>query len=155
MKFITDVNLGKLAKWLRILGYDTVIYTRNVDRDFLKRALKEDRVPLTRRRNKAVKPSSGKLVIIQSDTVPDQLRELMETLPFRPKPQWMFSICSRCNSELIEVCKEDISGMVPDYIFASHTEFHMCPSCKSIFWPGTHVQKVQSYLKTHIQSRHL
>jgi uncharacterized protein with PIN domain len=148
------MNLGKLAKWLRILGYDTVFYPGNADRDFLKRATKEGRVALTRKKNTKGRLSSGKLVIIQSDNVLDQLREIMDKLSFLPEPERMFSICSRCNSELIEVCKEEISGMVPDYIFASHTEFHVCPHCRGIFWPGTHIEKVQSYLKAHIQSHH-
>lgn len=154
MKFITDVNLGKLAKWLRILGYDTIFYPGNVDRDFLERAAKEGRIALTRKKNTQGRLPPGKLVIIQSDNALDQLREIMDTLSFLPEPERMFSICLRCNSELIEVCKEEISGVVPDYIFVSHTEFHMCPHCKSVFWPGSHIEKVQSYFKAHIQSHH-
>jgi uncharacterized protein len=154
VKFITDVNLGKLAKWLRILGYNTALYPGNADPNFLKSATKEGRIALTRRKNLAGRLPSGNLVIIQSDNVLDQLREIMETLSFLPDPARMFSVCSRCNCELSEVSREEISGMVPDYIFASHTEFHMCPHCKSVFWPGTHIEKVQRYLKTHIQNHH-
>ena len=154
MKFITDVNLGKLAKWLRILGYNTALYPGNADPNFLKSATKEGRIALTRRKNLAGRLPSGNLVIIQSDNVLDQLREIMETLSFLPDPARMFSVCLRCNCELSEVSREEISGMVPDYIFASHTEFHMCPHCKSVFWPGTHIEKVQRYLKTHIQNHH-
>ncbi len=154
VKFITDVNLGKLAKWMRLLGYDTVFYHGNADRDFLKRAAQEGRVALTRKKNVAGKLPSGNLVIIHSDNVLDQLRELMETLSFLPDPARMFSICARCNADLIEVSKDKISGMVPDYIFASHTEFHMCPHCNGVYWPGTHIEKVQSFLRMHIQNHH-
>ena len=154
MKFITDVNLGKLAKWLRILGYNTVLYPGNADPNFLKSAAQEGRVALTRRKTMAGRLPSGNLVIIHSDNVLDQLREIMETLSFLPDPSRMFSICARCNADLIEVSKDEISGMVPDYIFTSHTEFHMCPHCKGVFWPGTHIEKVQSYLRTHIQNHH-
>jgi hypothetical protein len=154
VKFITDVNLGKLAKWMRLLGYDTVFYHGNADQDFLKRAAQEGRVALTRKKAMAGKLPSGNLVIIHSDNVLDQLRELMETLSFLPDPARMFSICARCNADLIEVSKDKISGMVPDYIFASHTEFHMCPHCKGVYWPGTHIEKVQSFLRMHIQNHH-
>lgn len=154
MKFIADINLGKLAKWLRILGYDTVFYPGNADLDFRTRAVKEGRVALTRKKNTTGILSSGGLVIIQSDNFLDQIREIMDTLSLCPQPERMFSICVRCNVELIEVCKEEISGIVPDYIFVNHNEFHMCPQCKCVFWPGTHVEKVQSYLKTRIQSHH-
>lgn len=154
MKFITDINLGKLAKWLRILGYDTIFYTGNVDRDFLRRAEREGRVALTRKKAKVGRPSSGSLVIIKSDNVHDQLKEIMNKLSFLPESERMFSICVRCNEELMDVEKEKISGMVPDYIFASHTEFHMCPRCNGVFWPGTHVEKAHRYLTMHIQSYH-
>jgi uncharacterized protein with PIN domain len=51
VKFITDSNLGKLAKWLRILGYNTVLYTRNANREFLRKAEKEERIVLTRKKD--------------------------------------------------------------------------------------------------------
>lgn len=154
MKFITDMNLGKLAKWMRILGYNTVVYPGNADRDFLKRAAQEGRVALTRRKKMAGRLPSGNFVVVQSDTLHDQLRDIMETLSFLPDPARMFSLCLRCNGELLKVSKEEISGMVPEYIFASHNEFRMCPHCKGIFWPGTHTEKMRSYLTTHIQSHH-
>jgi hypothetical protein len=152
VKFIADVNLGKLAKWLRIFGYNTVFYPENADKAFLRKAEREGRVALTRKKPIVRGLSSGGLVIIQSDTVFDQLVEIMGKLPFIPEPDRMFSICVRCNEELMEVDKEEVSGMVPDYIFVSHTEFRMCLHCKRVFWRGTHSEKAQHHLKMHIQS---
>ena len=154
VKFITDVNLGKLAKWLRILGYDTVFYPGNVDRDFQKRAVNESRVALTRKKNAVDLFPSGNFLIVESDHLHDQLKEVMDKLSFSPEPRRMFSICTTCNVALIEVCKEEIFSMVPDYIFASHNKFRMCPHCKGVFWPGTHIEKAQRYLKTHTQRHH-
>ncbi len=152
MKFIADVNLGKLAKWLRILGYNTVFYPENADRAFLRKAEREGRVALTRKKAilRGLSPGGG--VMIQSDTVFEQLVEIMDKLPFVPESERMFSICVRCNEKLMEVEKEEISGMVPDYIFASHNEFRMCLHCKRVFWRGTHIEKAQYHLKMHIQS---
>ena len=62
MKFITDVNLGKLAKWMRILGYNTVYHTGNTGRDFLKKAAAEGRIALTRKKDMARRQFSGRLV---------------------------------------------------------------------------------------------
>jgi len=151
VKFITDINLGKLAKWLRILGYDTVLYTRNANSEFLRKAEKDERVVLTRKKDMADRLFSGHLVIINSDHVKDQLHEVMEKLTFLPDADRMFTICVKCNEALMEVERQEISGIVPDYVFMSHSEFHVCPRCKGVFWPGTHRDKVQNYLRTHIQ----
>jgi uncharacterized protein with PIN domain len=151
VKFITDSNLGKLAKWLRILGYNTVLYTRNANREFLRKAEKEERIVLTRKKDMAARRFSGRLVIINSDHIKDQLHEVMDKLSFLPDADRMFTICVKCNESLMEVEKRKISGMVPDYVFAGYSEFHMCPRCKGVFWPGTHRDNVQNFLMTHIQ----
>jgi hypothetical protein len=154
VKFITDANLGKLAKWLRILGYDTVFYTGDADRNFLRKAESEGRVVLTRRKDMERRQFSGQLFMIHSDQVQEQLREVMDKLHLLPDLERLFSICLRCNEVLTKVKREEISGLVPDHVFVSHTEFHMCPRCKGIFWPGTHMDNARRYLKTHIQRHH-
>ena len=155
MKFITDINLGKLAKWLRILGYNTVFYTQNANREFLRKAEKEERIVLTRKKDVAERQFSGCLVVVNSDHVKDQLHEVMDKLSFLPDADRMFTICVKCNKALMEVDRQEISGMVPDYVFTSNYEFHVCPCCKGVFWPGTHRDNVLNYLRTHIQRHHL
>jgi uncharacterized protein with PIN domain len=145
VKFITDVNLGKLAKWLRILGYNTVYHTGNADRNFLKKAATEGRIVLTRKKNMERRQFSGRLVIIHSGHVEEQLIEVMDKLSFSPDPEQIFSICLRCNECLVEVNRDEVSCMVPTHVFLSHTEFLMCPMCKGVFWPGTHRDNVQCY----------
>jgi uncharacterized protein with PIN domain len=152
VKFITDLNLGKLSKWLRILGYDTVYYTGNVDRSFLRMAQKEGRVALTRKRDLAQRQFSGELVVIHNDRVENQLNEIIDKRSLVPEPDQLFTICLKCNEKLRAVSREEVSGMVPDYIFRRHTRFHLCPRCSGIFWPGTHKEKVV-LLMTRIQRR--
>ncbi len=139
-----------MAKWLRILGYDTIVHTGDVNRDFLRKAAGEERIALTRKKDMAKRQFSGRLVVVHHDKVDEQLREIMDKLAFQPEPERMFSICVKCNEALIEVEKEKISGIVPDYVFASHNEFHMCPRCKGVYWPGTHIENAHRYLRTHI-----
>ena len=154
MKFITDANLGKLAKWLRILGYNTVFYTGNADRNFLRKAESEERVVLTRKKDMEKRQFSGQLVMIHSDQVREQLKELIDKLHLLPDPDRLFSICLSCNELLIKVNREEVSSLVPDHVYASHTEFHMCPRCKGIFWPGTHMDNARIYLRMRIQHHH-
>jgi len=154
VKFITDANLGKLAKWLRILGYNTIFYTGSADRNFLRKAECEERVVLTRRKDMEGRQFSGQLVMIRSDQVQNQLEEVIDKLHLRPDSERIFSICLRCNELLIKINREEVSGLVPDHVYAGQTEFHMCSHCRGIFWPGTHMNNARRYLRTRIQNHH-
>ena len=154
VKFITDSNLGKLAKWLRILGYDTTYHAGNADRSFLSKAQKEGRIALSRKKDMAERQFSGQLIVIQYDHVGDQLREVLNQLSLMPEPEQFFTLCLKCNEQLKKVSRDEVSGMVPDYIFTCHTEFHLCARCGGIFWPGTHRNNVDRFLKMHILHHH-
>lgn len=154
MKFLTDSNLGKLAKWLRILGYDTTLYSGNADRNFLRKAQREGRVVLTRKKDMTARQFSGKLIIVGSDHVQEQILEVMEKLSISADASRLFSICVRCNEALVAVDKEDVAGTVPAFVYDTHSAFRRCPICKGIFWPGTHIDNALNHLKTHIQSHH-
>ena len=154
MKFITDSNLGKLAKWLRILGYDTVLYGGEADRNFLRKGEREGRVVLTRKKDMAARQFSGSLVTVGSDRVQEQLGEVMEKLSIAVDLGRLFSICVRCNEALVAVDKEDVAGMVPAFVYDTQSAFRRCPGCKGIYWPGTHIDNALNHLKTHIQRHH-
>lgn len=154
MKFITDTNLGKLAKWLRLLGYDTVLYRGEADRNFLRKAEREGRVVLTRKKDMASRQFSGKLVTVRCDHVEEQLAFVMDELSISPDMVRFFSICVKCNEALVPVDKGDVSGMVPAFVYESHSEFRRCPGCKGIFWPGTHVENAIDHIKERILSHH-
>ncbi len=138
MKFLTDPTLGKLAKWLRILGYDTAYYRGNIDRNFLKKAEKEGRIVLTRKRDMENRSFSGQMVIIQDDRVQDQMRDVIRKLSLTPDPDRTFTICLRCNEALKRISRDEIGEIVPGYVLRNHKDFKICPRCKGIFWPGTH-----------------
>ncbi len=147
MKFIADRNLGKLTKWLRILGYDTVFYSENIDREFLKTGAKEGRVVLTRRRDMARRNFSGRMVIIYHDRVYDQLQELREKASLEPNPRNLFTLCLKCNQPLQMISKENTADKVPPYVFQTQDTFLTCPECGKIYWPGTHKDNILRLLK--------
>jgi uncharacterized protein with PIN domain len=154
VKFITDINLGKLAKWLRILGYDTVVYTRSANREFLRKAEKEERIVLTRKKDMATRQFSGCLFTIKSDSVMDQLSEIMDELSLSLDEERIFTLCLKCNEQLMKAERREISGMVPEHILSSHSDFHICKRCNTVFWPGTHRDNVLNCLRTHIRRHH-
>ncbi len=80
IRFIADRNLGKLAKWLRILGYDTLYERGDADSDFLRKAAADGRVALTRKRDLACRPHPVRLVVVKADRIQDQLAEVLKAL---------------------------------------------------------------------------
>ena len=143
MKFIVDHNVGKLAKWLRMMGYDTLFFDGEDDWQMVRTALAEGRVILTRDTQimKRGVVTSGRLkaVLIESDEPEQQIRQVIETLnldcQFRP-----FSICLECNQPLEERSKQRVKDLVPPYVFQTQSQYMECPACRRIYWRGTHWQ---------------
>jgi uncharacterized protein len=149
-RFMADRNLGKLAKWLRILGYDT-LYDREVaDQNFLRRAGEGGRIALTRKRDLDHLSYPVRLVIVKADHVEGQLGEVFEALALEPDASKRMTRCLNCNAQLEEIPKVTVEGLVPAYVYGTCTRFRRCPRCARIFWPGTHTRRVEGYLKTRV-----
>ncbi|SEM32240.1 hypothetical protein SAMN04489760_11078 [Syntrophus gentianae] len=146
-KFLTDINLGRLVIWLRILGYDTILYRGAADRQFLRKAQAENRIVLTRKRELAKRQFQGILLLIESDRVERQVEEVFGNLGLEVSADRYFSRCLRCNVLLIEVEKEAIQERVPPYVFEHHSRFMTCPGCGAIYWPGTHSENIRKRIK--------
>jgi uncharacterized protein with PIN domain len=147
--FVTDVNLGTLARWLRILGYDTRFDRGDVNRDFLRRAQQEDRIVLTRKRNMANRQFRGRLVVIEHDHVSGQLAEVIEKLGLRADMNRFYRRCAFCNASPVEVLKVDVEGFVPDYVYHHSGPFQRCPDCGKIYWSGAHRKMAIQFLRQH------
>lgn len=146
MKFILTKELGRLAKWLRILGYDTKFYREDNLSTLVITALREERVILTR--NSRLSSFAGPRVVkIESDFVDKQIKQLLAQLKLKTKPGGMFTRCVICNVELQEAAKSRLKNKVPEYVYQTQEKFTRCPECKRLFWPGTHWGNVRKYLE--------
>jgi len=152
-RFTADRNLGKLAKWLRVLGYDTLYDRGDADMHFLRRAAEDGRVALTRKRDLARVARPGSIIVVKADRVEEQIDEVLAALSSLPDPSRRLTRCLRCNAPLEEVPKPDVEGLVPAYVYGTCTEFRRCPRCGRIFWPGTHTRHVEEYLRTRVPVR--
>jgi uncharacterized protein with PIN domain len=135
--------LGKLAKWLRTLGFDA----RSVplrDRAKVLSLVSEGLIPVTRRDKLR---DIGGVVFIHAGHQLDQVKELIFTLGIGIDEMQPFSRCSLCNAQLIEIPREAASGAVPDYIFETASDFRKCPECARVYWPGSHREKMIDRLK--------
>jgi len=147
LKFITDGTLGRLARWLRAIGYDAVFDPGCVNRDFLNRARREGRIVLSRRRDLVQRNFRGTMVILQSDRITDQIKELKENIPeLEIKSENLFTICLDCNSPLREAPKESVQSLVPPYVYETQERFMQCLKCRKIYWAGTHRERAEEFI---------
>ena len=150
LKFIVDQNVGRLVKWLRIMGYDTIFFNGSNDSLMIATALAEGRVILTRdtqiMRRRVVTKGLLKAILIQSEYPQEQIRQVIETLNLdclsRP-----FTLCLECNQPLVERSKEQVKDLVPPYVFKTQSQYMQCPSCRRIYWRGTHWQAMTKRLE--------
>jgi len=149
-KFIVDNNVGKLAKWLRIMGYDTLFFNGSNDSSMIAIALAEKRVILTRdtqiMKRRVITSGRLKAISIQSDKPELQMHQVIEAFhlecQFNP-----FTLCLECNQPLVEKSKQQVKDLVPPYVFQTQGQYMECPVCHRIYWRGTHWQAMTKRLK--------
>lgn len=147
LKFITDGTLGRLARWLRAIGYDAVFEPGGVNRDFLNRARREGRIVVSRRRDLVRRNFRGRMVILQSDRIKEQIKELKEKVPeLEVKPENLFTVCLDCNSPLRELPRESAQSLVPPYVYETQERFMQCLKCLKVYWAGTHRARAEEFI---------
>lgn len=144
-RFVVDTMLGRLARWLRAMGYDTVYLGPADDRRLLQLAHAEGRLLLTRD-GKLARLAGAQGCLIQADQLDQQLAEAVERLALAPRDTAWLSRCLECNATLEPRPKEALNGLVPDYVFLTQTEFMGCPGCGKIYWPGSHADRMLARL---------
>ena len=138
MKLLCDHMLGSLARWLRFMGYDTAYPEQGPDRTLIERARAEGRILLTRDKELAARVPGS--VAVRSDLLEEQIREVASTLSLHLVDP--LSRCSLCNERLVQVSVEAVHGLVPEGVRSRHHEFWRCPSCRRVYWQGSHWDKM-------------
>jgi uncharacterized protein with PIN domain len=142
--FVADAMLGSLAKWLRILGYDTAYCPRWDDNELARLARAEGRALLTRDGPLARRPGLRVLLIAQGDLMA-QLAQVIRA--FDLDVGHPFTRCPVCNTPLEEVSKPTAWGQMPPFVFKTQDNFRLCPQCNRFYWRGTHWQRMQERLR--------
>lgn len=146
-RFIADDQLGKLARWMRILGLDTLYFQEIEDRELIRAAVEEGRILLTRDTRIAAEPRDAECLFVGSDNWIEQLRQILSAYDLRVSPEKLFTRCLLCNSPLSPIGKDDVKERVPPFVFRTQEEFVRCPTCDKIYWQGTHVSHVLEKLR--------
>ncbi len=150
MRFLCDDNLGKLARYLRMLGYDTFFKSPLNDAELLAVMLKQDRLALTRDTRLARRIEPEICLLIETDSPEQQLKTVIERFGLEINKSSLFTRCLECNVICDEVAGDDIKDEVFPYIIKTHDRFKRCPSCKRIYWQGSHYKDMIEKLKNVI-----
>ncbi|MBI4234220.1 MAG: Mut7-C RNAse domain-containing protein [Chloroflexi bacterium] len=148
-RFLVDINAGRLAKWLRVVGYDALLPRHLDDRALIRLALEEGRILLTKDRRifqRRVVASGGlRALLIRSDDPWVQLQQVVEEVGLSFSHP--FSRCIHCNEVLQSVIRAQVWERVPPYVFRTQEAFTQCPRCQRIYWPGSHWRNMQAELQ--------
>lgn len=145
-RFIIDVHLGKLAKALRLLGFDVLFDPELDDPDIIKIGVNERRIILTCDHG-ILKHSKVKYgYYVRSTGEFDRVTEVIKRFKLKPmiKP---LSRCAACNGPIIHVAKEEILDKLEPLTKKYYNEFYKCQTCQQIYWKGSHFQKLTKKLK--------
>jgi uncharacterized protein with PIN domain len=142
MKFIADVMLGGLAKYLRMLGIDTKYYKNIDDKSIVKISEEEDRVILTKDKKMVKELNPKNVYIVEANHTIDQTKEVVDRFDLRSQVNPL-SRCLICNSVLRKVTKDEVKELVDEITFNSFDEFYVCGNCKKVYWHSTHTDRMQ------------
>ncbi|MEA3459678.1 MAG: Mut7-C RNAse domain-containing protein [Chloroflexota bacterium] len=152
IKLLADGMLGSLAKWLRILGYDTLYFSHADDNELVRIARAEGRVLLTRDGELARRRGINAL-LIESEELREQVQQVVTELGTAGEEP--LSRCPLCNAPLRKVEKRAVRGRVPPYVFRTHERFSVCPHCGRIYWRGTHWARMRQEIAHLIGGKEL
>jgi uncharacterized protein len=150
LRFIADAMLGRLAKWLRILGYDTRYDPACDDAQLVRLARAEERVLLTRDTELA-RRRGVRVLFLVSEGLEEQLSQLHQE--FGLSVIAPFTRCPVCNAPLEAINRDQAWGQVPPYIFVTQPEFRLCPTCNRFYWRGSHWEGMLGLLASWDQPR--
>jgi hypothetical protein len=141
-RFVADVHLGKLARRLRLLGFDCLYNRAWDDRALAECAAAEGRILLTRDRGLLMRRSVTHAIFVRGDLADQQVRLVLARLDLARAAR-PFSRCLRCNAPLVEVPRAAVAGRVPAFTWRTAPAFFQCTGCQAVYWPGTHQPRLE------------
>jgi len=146
LRFIADLMLKKLAKYLRALGYDTAFSEHLDDPELLEVSFREKRVLLTRDSSLFHMAPEGYAFQVTPQIPERQLAQVARYYGLTFDPARFLVRCLECNTRLRSVPKEGIKGRVPKRVYEHRQEFYFCPVCDQVFWRGDHARRMRKKL---------
>jgi uncharacterized protein with PIN domain len=152
MKFAVDCMLGKLAKWLKILGFDSLYFSKIEDSELLALAQKEGRTLLSRDNALLQKSRGTPTLFIESEDWKTQLKQVLDDFNLWQKVS-PYSRCIECNCKLKDLTKRRAKNLVTPFVYERAKSFALCPRCGRVFWKGTHHQDMEYKIKDILRKK--
>ncbi len=146
-RFICDVMLGSLARWLRLFGFDTAYFRSIDDNELIRCALQQERILLTRDTGIAKRKSIKKFILLLSNDTFAQLKEVLKAGEWLKAKGERSPRCAVCNGELAAAEREAVAGRIPEYVFLNATSFLTCRECGKVYWRGSHKKSIDAQLQ--------
>lgn len=147
LRFVADVMLGRLAKWLRIAGFDVLYSNRYTDDELVQISREQERILLSRDTRLLVQRSVERFIYLESDRIREQIRQVFDVTRTNGLPG-LLTRCLGCNRTLQPVGREQVKENVPPFVYRTQSQFKSCPACRKIYWAGTHRQAVLRTLES-------
>ncbi len=145
-RFILDAHLGKLAKYLRMLGFDTLYRNDYGDEEIIDLAAKDNRIILSRDKLLLQSRRVTHGYYIRATEKHKQLREVVRKFDLYSQFK-SFSRCMTCNAGLVPKSRQEISHLVQPDILNLYEEYYFCPACGKVYWQGSHFKRMESFIR--------
>jgi len=145
-RFVADVMLGRLAKWLRIAGFDVLYSNKYTDDELIAISNLERRVLLSRDTRLLIRKPVREFIFLKSQDIQKQIHQVFETMHISALAS-LLTRCLSCNETLMETPRESVRERVPAFVYETQSRFKSCPKCGKIFWAGTHRNAVVQTLQ--------
>lgn len=145
-RFAADAMLGRLARWLRVLGYDTTYDMNLPDPELVRLAEEEDRLLLTRDRHLLRELRPVRALEVRQDDPLQQLRDIVTDLAL-PPPRELFTRCLLCNAGLQLLPPHEAQPLLPPGVRDIPGPVRQCPACTRLYWGGSHVRRMRAALE--------
>lgn len=142
-RFVADEMVGKLARLMRMLGFDAVYVNPIPDSRLIEISLSEKRTILTRDTRLIQRVLVKDFVLIENDDPEIQLKYVLDKLNLKAGKEKFLTRCLDCNTILVDIEKEKVRGKIWPYTYATHKKFKICPNCGKIYWEGDHVRAMR------------
>lgn len=150
-RFVADAMLGRLARWLRLLGFDCAYDSTITDEELVRFALADTRTILTRDSRLPKEWWIEGIYLVQGESVRNQLVEVIQRFDLASSIR-ILTRCSACNRVLNPVSRAEVSGRVPPRIFSLHEAFFECAGCQRVYWEGSHAARIRAFAGTLVSA---
>jgi uncharacterized protein with PIN domain len=146
-KFILDVHLGRLSKYMRLCGFDTLFERDLNDREIVSISVSERRIILTRDRDLLKSRLVTHGYWIRSRGSEEQLKEVLRRFDLKNDLR-LFTRCLECNGMISDVPKEEIIDQLMPKTRDYYSDFRKCGGCEKIYWQGSHYERMKKFIQT-------